>query len=177
MTPSRWLLGFVTVWLAASSAAPEVRVLTVAREGRVFVSCSVEGGLAADMEQALQSGLTVSFTYDVELRRPVSVWFDQAVAVATVTASAQLDTLAGRYQISRSVDGRIEDSLVSPNKADVARFMTAFERLPLFLVSDLEPNVDYVVRIRVRARPRVTWAPWPFGRPDAVGFARLTFIP
>ena len=150
---------------------------TVARDGRVHVSWTVSAGLTPDMEQALQAGLTTTFTYDVDLRRAVSVWFDRGVAVTTVATSAQYDTLTGRYQISRSVDGRIEDSRVSEHKAEVAKFMTSFERLPLFSTADLEPNVEYLVRVRLRARPRVNWFFWPFNRSDAAGLARFTFIP
>jgi hypothetical protein len=179
MTTSRWLVCFVAAWfLVAGDGDPaEVHVSTVARDGRVHVSCAVTGGLTPDMEQALQSGLTTTFTYDVDLRRAVSVWLDRGVGVSTVSASAQYDTLTGRYQVSRSVDGRIEDSRVSENKADVARFITSFERLPLFTTADLEPNVEYLVRVRLRTRPRVNWFIWPFSRADAVGFARFTFIP
>jgi hypothetical protein len=174
---ARWLSWFVAAWLVAAPSPSEVHVTTVAKDGRVNVSCSLDGGLTPDMEQALQSGLTTTFTYDVDLRRAVSVWFDRGIAVATVTTTAQYDTLTGRYQISRSVDGRIEDSRVSEQKADVAKFMTSFERLPLFSTADLDANVEYVIRVRLRARPRVNWFFWPFDRSDAAGFVRFTFIP
>ena len=177
MMTSHWVLCVVAAWFVAAGDPPEVHVTTVARDGRVNVSCAVSGGLTPDMEQALQSGLTTTFTYDVDLRRSVSVWFDRGIAVATVTASAQFDTLTGRYQVSRSVDGRIEDSRVSEDKADVAKFMTSFDRLPLFSTAELDANVEYVVRVRLRARPRVNWFFWPFNRSDAVGFVRFTFIP
>lgn len=176
MTVRGWTC-VVAVWLVAAGDAPDVHVTTVARDGRVHVSCTVSGGLTPDMEQALQSGLSTTFTYDVDLRRAVNVWFDQGVAVSTVTVSAHYDTLTGRYQVSRSVDGRIEDSRVSEQKGDVSKFVTSFERLPLFSTGDLEPNVEYVVRVRLRTRPRVNWFIWPFNRSDAVGFARFTFIP
>jgi hypothetical protein len=177
MSAVRWLPCVVMAVALAAGDPQEVHVTTVSRDGRVNVSCSVTGGLTPDMEQALQSGLTTTFTYDVDLRRTVSAWFDRGIAATTVVTSAQFDTLTGRYQVSRSVDGRIEASHVSQDRADVARFMSAFERLPLFSTAGLDPNVEYLVRVRLRARPRVYWFLWPFSRDDAVGFARFTFIP
>ena len=177
MIATRWLGLFVVAWLAASGDPTEVHVSTVARDGRVHVTCTVTGGLTPDLEQALKSGLTTTFTYDVELKRAVSIWFDRSVAASTVSASAQFDTLTGRYQVSRSVDGRIEDSRVSERQGDVERFVTSFDRLPLFSTGDLEANVEYVVRVKLRARPRVNWFLWPFNRSDASGVARFTFIP
>jgi hypothetical protein len=56
-------------------------------------------------------------------------------------------------------------------------FVMAFDRLPLFTTANLDPNVEYYVRVRVRTRPRVTWFFWPWDRAAATGFARFTFIP
>jgi hypothetical protein len=177
MMTARWIATAVAAGLFAAADAPGLQVTTVARDGRVQVTCAVSGGLPADMDEALRSGLMTTFTYDVELRRSVSVWVDRSLASAAVIASAQLDTLTGRFQVSRSVDGRIEDSRVSADRADVTKFLTTFERLPLFTTGDLEPNVEYVVRVRLRTRPRVNWFFWPFNRSDAAGFARFALIP
>jgi hypothetical protein len=173
----RWLFGFVAAWVLAAGGAEDLQVATMAREGRVRVSCVLAEGLTSDMEQALQSGLTTVFTYEVDLRRAVSIWFDRTLASSTVTVSAQFDTLTGRYQVTRSVDGRVEESRVSDSQAEAEKFMTAFDRLPLFNTADLEPNVEYLVRVRLRTRPRTTWFLWPFSRGEASGFARFTFIP
>jgi hypothetical protein len=171
-------LSCVVMAVALAAGDPQqVLVTTVLRDGRVHVSSSVTGGLTRDMEQALQSGLTTTFTYEIDLRRAVNTWFDRGIAATTVVTSAQFDTLTGRYQVSRSVDGRIETSYVSQAQTDVAKFMTSFERLPLFSTAGLEANVEYLVRVRLRARPRVYWFPWPFAQDDAVGLARFTFIP
>jgi hypothetical protein len=154
-----------------------VEVGVVARDGRVYVSSTVKDGLTDDLEDAIQSGLTATVAYEAELRRPVGVWFDRTIGAATVSASVQLDTLTRRYQLIRSVDGRLDDSRVSEDKGEVKRFVTTFERLPLFSAADLEPNAEYYVRVRVRTRPRVTWFFLPWGRDAASGLARFTFIP
>jgi hypothetical protein len=175
MMTARWIVLVAAVFAAEDMSG--IQVTTVPRDGRVQVTCAVSGGLAADMDQALSSGLVTTFVYDVDLRRSVSVWFDRSIASAAVIASAQLDTLTGRFQVSRSVDGRIEDSRVSAEREEVVRFITTFERLPLFTTGDLEPNVEYVVRVRLRTRPRVNWFLWPFNRTDAAGFSRFALIP
>lgn len=177
MMTTHWLAVALAGWMLAGADTPGIQVSAMARDGRVHVTCGVSDGFTSELEQALRSGLTTTFTYDIDLRRSVSVWFDRGIAGATVTASAQFDTLTGRFQVSRGVDGRIEDSRVSSDKADVVRFLTAFDRLPLFTTADLEPNVEYVVRVRLRTRPRMNWLLWPFNRSDASGFARFTFIP
>ncbi|MCX6552817.1 MAG: DUF4390 domain-containing protein [Acidobacteria bacterium] len=177
MTSLRLLAIVLAAVALDAGTSGEVQVSTLVRDGRVYVSSTLTDGVIEELDEAIQSGLTTTFTYETELRRPVSIWFDRVLATATVSAAVQFDTLTGRYQLSRSVDGRIEDSKVSDDKAAVKRFVTAFERLPLFGTADLEPNVEYYVRVRVRTRPRVTWFFWPWDRGSATGFARFTFIP
>jgi hypothetical protein len=171
------LLAIVLAALAIDAASAGIQLATVARDGRVYVSCTLADDVLAAVDEAILSGLATTISYDVELRRPVSVWLDRTLASSTVTAAVQRDTLTGRYQISRSVDGRLEDSRVTDDKAAMRQFVLAFDRLPLFTTADLEPNADYYVRVRVRTRPRVTWFFWPWDRPAATGLARFTFIP
>jgi hypothetical protein len=171
------LLAIVLAALAIDAGSAELQVSTVARDGRVFVSCTLSDGVLAEVEEAIRSGLATTVSYDADLRRPVSVWFDRTLASSTVTAAVQRDTLTGRYQISRSVDGRLEDSRVTDDTAAMRQFVAAFDRLPLFTAADLEPNAEYYVRVHVRTRPRVTWFFWPWDRPAATGLTRFTFIP
>jgi len=174
---SRLLAIVLCAFLADAGGERGVEVGAVARDGRVYVTCTASDGLMADLEGAIQSGLATTITYEADLREEVGIWFDRTLASATVSASVQYDTLTRRYQLSRSVDGRLADSRVSEDKADVKRFALGFDRLPLFSTGALEPNAEYYVRVRVRTRPRVTLFFWPWGRDAASGIARFTFIP
>jgi hypothetical protein len=172
------LLALVVSAFVLEAGGPRgVEVGAVARDGRVYVSSVISNDLVEELGDAIQSGLTTTFTYEVTLRRPVSIWFDHTIGEASVAVSVQHDTLTRRYQMSRSVDGRLDDSKVSEDKTDMKRFVTSFDRLPLFGTQDLEPNVEYYVRVRVRSRPRTAWFFWPWGRDAASGVARFTFIP
>ena len=175
--PGRLLAIVLCAFLAESGGDRGVEVGAVAREGRVYVSSTASDGLMRDLEQPIQAGLATTISYEAELREEVGIWFDRTIATATVAASVQYDTLTRRYQLSRSVDGRIGDSKVSEDKADVKRFALGFDRVPLFSTGELAPSSEYYVRVRVRTRPRVTFFFWPWGRDAASGIARFTFIP
>jgi hypothetical protein len=177
MMPGRLIAIVLCAFFADAGGESGVDVGAVARDGRVYVSSTASDGLMRDLEEPIQAGLATTITYEAELREEVGIWFDRTIASATVAASVQYDTLTRRYQLSRSVDGRIDDSKVSEDKADVKRFALGFDRLPLFSTGDLSPNGEYYVRVRVRTRPRVTFFFWPWGRDAASGSARFTFIP
>jgi hypothetical protein len=177
MTAPRLLAVLLAFALFDAGAPDGIQVTTLARDGHVLVSFVLAGDVLEEAEAGIQAGLPTTFTYEVELRRSVSIWFDRTLETVTVAASVQFDTLTGRHQLSRSQDGRLEDSRVTENRAEVRRYLTSFERLPLFATADLEPNVEYYVRVRVRTRPRVTWFFWPWDRGLASGRARFTYIP
>ena len=85
----------------------------------VLVSFALVDGLTADMRDAIQSGLATTFAYDVELRRAAATWFDRTLASLTVTASVRFDNLTRRYQLARSVDGRVEDAAADRGRDEV----------------------------------------------------------
>src|SRR5262245_24258449 len=102
-----------TVFGTALFAALQVRVLPLARDGKVFVSFELPEAFTPDIQEAIHSGLATSFTYDVELRRGTSLWMDRTLASATVTASVRYDNLTRQHHLSRMVDGRVDASRVT----------------------------------------------------------------
>ncbi|MBI1875566.1 MAG: DUF4390 domain-containing protein [Acidobacteria bacterium] len=171
-----WLVGLLSV--TALTAAGDIRVTPLTREGRVLVSFEMPSGFNADMKAAVHSGLPTTFTYEVELRRGLSFWFDRTITSATVTAGVQYDNLTRQHKLSLLIDGRIEASNVTNDEGVVAKSLTSFERLPLFNTTQLEPNGEYYIRVRLQTRPRVGWLFfWPWDRSSASGYAKFTFIP
>ena len=78
---------------------------------------------------------------------------DRTVATAVATASDQFDNLTRRHTLTRTVDGRVEDVLVSDDEKVVRQWLTMWSRLTLCETSKLDPSRDYYVRISARARP------------------------
>jgi hypothetical protein len=54
--------------------------------------------------------------------------------------------------------------------------MTTFERVPLVSADGLEPNVEYYIRVHLRATPRRTFSIWPWAGDDGAGRADFTNI-
>jgi hypothetical protein len=168
---------FAFILIAAVGAqAPEVSITPIARDGQVLVSFDLTDAFSSDVRDAIQSGLPTTFFYDVELRRG-SAFFDRTVAWVTVEAGVRFDNLTRRYQISRTVDGRVEDVRPTEDQDAVRRWLTHFEQVPLSNTSALETNGEYYIRVRAHTRPRNTWFVWPWDRGGVFGQAKFTFIP
>jgi len=164
--------------LAATTlaAAEVIRVVSLVKDQRVQVSFTMEDGFTEDLRAAIRSGLATTIRYDVDLRREVAGWFDNTLQSVTVTAMVQYDNLTRRYRLSRTIDGRGVEPTVTDDEDAVRRWLTTFERLPLFTADRLETNVEYYVRVRARSRPWIAWFFWPWDRRSASGTASFTFI-
>lgn len=161
--------------VAGTAAAEEVRVVPLVRDGHVLVSCEVADAYTDEVRAMIQSGLETSFTYSVELRLRVPAWVDRTVATAVVTTTVAYDNLTRRHSVARLLDGRVEEARVLEDETQVRRWLTAFERLPLFSTAKLLPNREYYVVVRARARPHNGVIPWPWDSAP-VGMAKFTFL-
>jgi hypothetical protein len=138
-----------------------------------YGSASPADAFTTEVREVIQSGLRTTFTYTVELRLEVPVWVDRTVGEVVISNTVQYDNLTRRHTVTRTLDGRVEDSKVTEDDALVKQLMTSFDRLPLFRTSALEPNREYYVRVRAQARPRSSL--WPWEGPS--GQAKFTFVP
>jgi len=155
----------------------DLQVQALAKGGQVLVSFTLTNGFTGELQEAIRSGLAATITYEIELRRGGTLWFDRTLATSTVTAIVRYDNLTRQHQLSRTVDGRGEEPRLTEDEAQVREWMTVFKQLPLFSTKQLEANAEYSIRVRARTRPRVNWFlfwPWEQGAPT--GEARFTLI-
>lgn len=158
-------------------AAQAIQVTPIVRDGRLLVSFRLSDAFDnQEIRAAIHSGMTITFVYDVELRRAAAIWLDRTLESSTVSAGVRYDNLARRYQVTLSADGRLEDSRTLEREDLARQWLTQFDRLDLFNDARLEPNAEYYVRVRARTTPRNTAFVWPWQGTDVAGLAKFTFL-
>lgn len=167
--------GMALLAAALTTAAERLRIIPLVDEKHVVVSLEISDAYTDEVRETISSGLRTTFTYDLELRMPVAGWVDRTVATAVVSMTDQYDNLTRRHSLSRTVDGRIDEAVVTEDEAVVRRFLTTVSRLPLCATAKLERNRDYYVRVSARKRPQRSF---PIGWASSItGQAKFTFIP
>ena len=170
-----WCVIGIALTGAVAQSEETLRIVPIVADGEVLVSFELADAYTQEVREAISSGLRTTFTYDIELRMPVAGWVDRTITTAVVTTSSQYDNLTRRHTLSRAVDGRVVEAVVTENDAIVREWLTTLKRLPLYEASRLDASRDYFVRIRARRRPSGAslfgWAA------SITGQARFTFIP
>jgi hypothetical protein len=147
----------------------------IVHDDEVLVSFEVADGYTADVREAIASGLRTTFTYEVQLRMVVPAWVDRTIVTSIIGTSDQYDNLTRRHSLSRSVDGRVVESIVTEDETVVREWLTQVNRLRLCRTSRLERNRDYYVRVNARLRPQGSSV---FGWANVIsGLAKFTFVP
>jgi Domain of unknown function (DUF4390) len=173
----RLVLGLALVLgCSAAAAAQTIQVTPLTRDDRVLITFRLSDAFTDEVRSAVHSGLTITFIYDVELKRGASLWLDRTIASSTVSAGVRFDNLTRRYHVTRRWDGRMERVEVLDREEDVRDWLTTFEKLSLFSNATLEPNAEYYLRVRARTTPRNAAFVWPWQGSDVAGLAKFTFL-
>lgn len=143
----------VLLLLAVATVRSEetLRIIPFINDNRVVVSFELNDAYNDAVREAIASGLRTTFTYQLELRTPA--WIDRTVGTTIVATTDQYDNLTRRHTLTRTVDGRVEDVLVTEDDAVVKAWLTKWSRVPLADTAKLDPARDYYVRVTTHARP------------------------
>ncbi len=149
----RSVVGLALLVLAAATVRSEetLRITPFISNNRVVVSFELNDAYTDAVREAIASGLRTTFTYELELRTPA--WIDRTVGTTVVAATDHYDNLNRRHTLTRTVDGRVEDVLLTQDDTVVKTWLTKWTRVPVADTARLDPARDYYVRVTTRARP------------------------
>lgn len=160
---------------ALAHAEGTLRIVPLVRDEQVQVSIDLDNGYSEEVREGINGGVRTTFTYDVDLKMIVPVWVDRTIATLVVTTSDRYDTLTRLHNLSRTVDGRVVEALVTDNEAVAKKWLTSLNGLVLCRTSRLDPHREYYVRISAGVRPPgATLLGWATG---VTNLAKFTFVP
>jgi hypothetical protein len=150
-----------------------LRITPFINGNRVIVSFELNDAYTDAVREGIQSGLKTTFTYELELR--TRAWIDRTIATTVVATTEQYENLTRRHTLTRTVDGRVEDVLVTEDAAVVKNWLTKWNRVPVADTSRLDAAREYYVRVTTRTQP-VGGSLLGVTR-TIVGQAKFTFVP
>src|SRR5688572_16410067 len=103
--------------VALLQAAATLRIVPIVRDQSVIVSVELADAYTEEVRASIASGLRTTVTYDVEMRMSVSAWVDRTIAASVVGTSDHYDNLTRLHNLSRTIDGRVVEALVTDNEA------------------------------------------------------------
>jgi Domain of unknown function (DUF4390) len=128
-----------------------LRIVPSIDRNRVVVSFELNDAYNEAVREAIASGLRTTFTYELELR--TRAWVDRTVGTTTVATTDRYENLTRHHTLTRTIDGRVEDVLVTEDDAVVKAWLTKWNRVPVADTAKLDPARDYYVRVTTHTQP------------------------
>ena len=158
------VLVLCTSFVPCLAAAPTLSDLRVDRdEGRFLVSLRLEGGLEPSRLEEIEAGIETAVRYRLRLMRRRGGLPDTELAAVDVESSVHRDALSRQYTLTRKAGGETVEKKMTADGAEMQKFLTTLERVPLAGPQDIEKPAECYVR--ARADLGLTWRfyliPWP----------------
>ena len=134
---------------AAAADAPEIRdIAVVEKQGRLLAFASLSGGFTPKVFEAIRSGVTTRFTFEIALMRDRPLIYDTEVFRRTIVHQVKYDTLKKAYTFS-SKNGSDEKLVkVTKNRKVMMDWMREINGHVVAQVRDMGPNQRYYLQVR-----------------------------
>ena len=113
----------------------------------VTLDARLINGLNGKVREAIDSGVPITFTYTIELRKKGAVWGDRLVRSSKVAHTVQYDSLKKVYRFSAE-GGHVERKVITHKKESYKELMETLSQVPIAPVYRLDPEELYYVRVR-----------------------------
>ncbi len=131
--------------LAYSQNARIDNVLISTKPGAV-VSFTVIDAFTGDIEEAIKSGITTSFTFRVKLYRKKALWFDKMINDITFQHTVKYDSLKDEYHVT--FGERRNERVTTQEMDEMKRMMSTVRHLLIVPGKELERSGTYRVTIK-----------------------------
>lgn len=154
--PHCWLLLICILFLSwppvslAKGEEAGISKLILASEGKNLEAYLwVEGAFPEKIQEAINTGLPLTFSYTIILERPRRLWPAAEIAHAEITHTIHYNTLLEYYTVTRSWEKKPRTTA----DLDLAKaWMTHIGKFPVIQSAELEKGTTYRIRAKAKLR-------------------------
>jgi hypothetical protein len=129
----------------------------------LLISLKIKGVFTKEMQDALEKGIPVSFTFLIALYEVHNWWFDEKMADLKTVHSIHFDALKKEYQVARAWD--LSAPKVLSNFENARILMSEIGGLKIVSLSQLKKGGHYQLRVKSELHEkkyRLFSFPWEF---------------
>ena len=167
-TKSRYiaLTTAMLAWFALSAVAwaesPSLVNIGVGTKGKaVVMHARLVDGFTDSIQEAIESGVAMTFTYQIELRQESAVLRDSLVSSNTVQHTIKYDSLKKVYRFSEFGKG-VKRKIITRNKENYQKRMLTLENIPIASIRRLDPSERYYIRVKADIETDRLWFPFNY---------------
>jgi Domain of unknown function (DUF4390) len=161
----RVLTLFFAMWcflIAPAGANPSLSKISLnAEKELVTLDAELVDAFNEKIREAIESGVPMTFTYEIELLKQSSAFGDEVVSKNKVTHTTQYDTLKKTYQFS-SQGKSVNRKVTTKDTKKYQQLMLTLNDIPLAHVFKLDPEEKYYARVKAEMEADGLWFPFNY---------------
>ena len=163
---SYWVLAFLLLNMGlvspVSAVSPDVVNIGVGTKGKyVVMNARLVDGFTEKIQEAINNGVPMGFTFEIELRKANTIWMDSLISSNKVRHRIQFDSLKKIYRFSE-FGKNLKRNIITRKKARYQRLMLTLKDIPIAPIYKLDPNEKYYVRVKADLETDRFWFPFNY---------------
>jgi hypothetical protein len=145
-----------------SAVSPDVVNIGVGTKGKyVVMNARLVDGFTEKIQEAINNGVPMGFTFEIELRKANTVWMDSLVSSNKVRHRVQFDSLKKMYRFSE-FGKNLKRNIITRKKSRYQKLMLNLKDIPIAPIYKLDPNEKYYVRVKADLETDRFWFPFNY---------------
>ena len=145
-----------------SAVLPDVVNIGVGTNGNyVVINARLVDGFTEKILEAIENGVPMGFTFEIELRKANTLWVDSLVSSNKVRHRVQFDSLKKIYRFSES-GKNIRRKIITRKESRYQKLMLTLKNIPIAPIYKLDPNEKYYVRVKADLETDRFWFPFNY---------------
>ena len=145
-----------------SAVSPGVVNIGVGTNGNyVVVNARLVDGFTEKILEAIENGVPMGFTFEIELRKANTLWMDSLVSSNKVRHRVQFDSLKKAYRFSE-FGKNVKRKIITRKESRYQKLMLTLKNIPIAPIYKLDPNEKYYVRVKADLETDRFWFPFNY---------------
>ena len=145
-----------------SAVSPDVVNIGVGTNGKyVVMNARLVDGFTEKILEAIENGVPMGFTFEIELRKANTLWVDSLVSSNKVRHRVQFDSLKKIYRFSES-GKNVRRKIITRKESRYQKLMLTLKNIPIAPIYKLDPNEKYYVRVKADLETDRFWFPFNY---------------
>ena len=145
-----------------SAVSPDVVNIGVGTNGKyVVMNARLVDGFTEKILEAIENGVPMGFTFEIELRKANTLWMDSLVSSNKVRHRVQFDSLKKVYRFSE-FGKNVKRKIITRKESRYQKLMLTLKNIPIAPIYKLDPNEKYYVRVKADLETDRFWFPFNY---------------
>ena len=145
-----------------SAVSPDVVNIGVGTNGKyVVMNARLVDGFTEKILEAIENGVPMGFTFEIELRKANTLWMDSLVSSNKVRHRVQFDSLKKAYRFSE-LGKNVKRKIITRKESRYQKLMLTLKNIPIAPIYKLDPNEKYYVRVKADLETDRFWFPFNY---------------